>query len=65
MCIAAHKYEQLLHAELPDSVYNRQIKSRLRQFQSQAHPGLTPASDPEEGEGSRLREANHLYRYIY
>ena len=65
MCIAAHKYEQLLHAGLPDSVNNKQIKSSRRQFQSQAHPGLTPASDPEEGEGSRLREANLLYRNTY
>ena len=42
-------------------VYNRQIQTPRRQFQLKAHPILDspPASDPEEGEGSRLREANH------
>ena len=27
LCIAAHKYKQLLHTELSDSVNNKQIKS--------------------------------------
>ena len=67
MCsAAAHKIEQLHHAGVC-WVWFTTDRARLPEGSSSSRLILDspPASDPEEGEGSRLRVANHLYHYIY
>ena len=65
-CTAAHKIEQAHHAGVCRVRFTTD-GARLPEDSSSLKLILDspPASDPEEGKGSRLREDNHLYRYIY